>query len=195
MKEKDLRNLTRRELLEMLISQTKELDRVKGELQDAQEVLRQRRILLAESGSIAEAALKLNKVFETAQEAANQYLDSIRLSGDGALPSTYFPEPNADAQALLEQARRDCETMRSRTEAECDAMRAAAKRECQEMRSFAQASQDSSELDALRIQVEQECEAMREKTRQECQKMMEEAEDHHRQLEFDALLKELHIED
>ncbi len=194
MTDKDLRNLTRRELLEMLISQTRELDRVKTELQDAQEALRQRRILLAESGSIAEAALKLNRVFETAQEAANQYLDSIRLSGDGALSGTYFPEPNADAQSLLEQTRRDCETMRSKAEAECAAMRAAAERECQEMRSFAQGSQEYQDLDALRLQVEQECEAMREKTRQECQKLMEEAQDHHRRLEFDALLKELHIE-
>ncbi len=36
-----------------------------------------RRIRLREAGSIAEAALKLNGVFEAAQEAANQYLENI----------------------------------------------------------------------------------------------------------------------
>jgi chromosome segregation ATPase len=36
-----------------------------------------RRIRLREAGSIAEAALKLNGVFEAAQAAANQYLENI----------------------------------------------------------------------------------------------------------------------
>lgn len=47
-----------------------------------------RRIELEEAGSIAEAALRLNGVFETAQKAAEQYLYNIRLlhdrtAGDG----------------------------------------------------------------------------------------------------------------
>ena len=35
-------------------------------------------LLLSEAGSIAEAALRLNGVFEAAQAAADQYLDSVR---------------------------------------------------------------------------------------------------------------------
>ncbi len=38
-----------------------------------------RRIQLAEAGSIAEAALRLNGIFETAQQAADQYLYNLRI--------------------------------------------------------------------------------------------------------------------
>jgi hypothetical protein len=37
-----------------------------------------REIELAEAGSIAEAALKLNGIFETAQKCADQYLTNVR---------------------------------------------------------------------------------------------------------------------
>ena len=35
-----------------------------------------------EAGSIAEASLKLNKVFEAAQQAADQYLENIRIRSE-----------------------------------------------------------------------------------------------------------------
>lgn len=35
-----------------------------------------------EAGSIAEAALRINKVFEAAQQAADQYLENIRQHAD-----------------------------------------------------------------------------------------------------------------
>lgn len=78
MTEKELRKLSRRDLLEMLLAQTKEVERLKKELDAANEALRSREILLANAGSIAEAALQLNGVFEAAQKAADQYLENIK---------------------------------------------------------------------------------------------------------------------
>ena len=39
---------------------------------------RHKNIILNNAGSIAEASLKLNKVFETAQAAADQYVESVK---------------------------------------------------------------------------------------------------------------------
>lgn len=90
MTEKELRRLSRVELLEMLLEQSRELERVKKQLDQANARLEDRRILLEESGSIAEAALKLNGVFEAAQRAADQYLENVRrygpYDGGGELP-------------------------------------------------------------------------------------------------------------
>ena len=72
--EKELRKLNRTELLEMLIAQSKRLSRVEEELSAAQKELERRKIAITTSGSLAEAALKLNGIFE----AAAQYLDSLR---------------------------------------------------------------------------------------------------------------------
>ena len=76
--EKELRKLNRTELLEMLIAQSKRLNRVEEELLAAQKELERRKIAITTSGSLAEAALKLNGIFEAADQAAAQYLDSLR---------------------------------------------------------------------------------------------------------------------
>ncbi len=81
MTDKELRKLSRSELLEMLLIQSKEVERLKGELKEANRKLEDRKILLEESGSIAEAALKLNDIFEVAQRAADQYLESVKDIG------------------------------------------------------------------------------------------------------------------
>ncbi|MEE1154853.1 MAG: DNA repair protein [Acutalibacteraceae bacterium] len=78
MTDKELRKLSRSELLEMLLIQSREVERLKSELEIANQKLENRKIILSESGSIAEAALKLNQIFEVAQNAADQYLESIR---------------------------------------------------------------------------------------------------------------------
>ena len=81
MTDKELRKLRRGELLEMLLEQTKENERLKKQLADLKAQLENREIILKRSGSIAEAALKLNGVFEAAQKAADQYLENIKSRG------------------------------------------------------------------------------------------------------------------
>lgn len=78
MTDKELRKLSRAELLEMLIAQSKEVALLKKQLQEANEKLEDKRIMIENSGSIAEAALHLNGVFEAAQNAAEQYLENIK---------------------------------------------------------------------------------------------------------------------
>lgn len=78
MTDKELRRLSRSELLEMLIIQTKENERLRSELERAQAELADRRILLGNCGSMAEAALRLNRVFEAVDKAALQYLQNIQ---------------------------------------------------------------------------------------------------------------------
>lgn len=73
-----LKKLSRQDLLEMLIAEEKRIDQLEKELQEAQEALKERKILIENSGSIAEAALKLNGIFEAAQAAADQYLENIK---------------------------------------------------------------------------------------------------------------------
>ena len=125
MTEKGFSKLRRRDLLELLLSQIQEderlerkvsammsritsqektlnrlkdklnekdaqLEKLKGRLDDKdreigtlRETLEQerssRRIELDEAGSIAEAALKLSGIFEAAQDAADRYMENIRL--------------------------------------------------------------------------------------------------------------------
>lgn len=82
MTEKELRRLSRMDLLEMLLEQSKEVEQLRAELETVKKQLEDRRIMEQEAGSIAEASLKLNKVFEAAQQAADQYLENIRIRSE-----------------------------------------------------------------------------------------------------------------
>lgn len=84
MTDKELRRMSRGELLEMLIAQIEENQRLKQELDQAQEALNNRLITMECAGSIAEAALRLNGVFEAADQAAKQYLESVRAMAKGS---------------------------------------------------------------------------------------------------------------
>lgn len=79
--EKEIRRLSRADLLELLIDQTREMNELRARLAAAEKELESRRIALDTAGSIAEAALKLNGVFEAAQAACNQYLENLRQQG------------------------------------------------------------------------------------------------------------------
>lgn len=78
MKDHELRRLSRSELLEILIAQTEESEQLKSRLQQAEAQLRDRQIAIDKAGTMAEAALLLNGVFDAAQDAAQQYLENVQ---------------------------------------------------------------------------------------------------------------------
>ena len=81
MTEKELRRLSRAELLELLIEQGERAEALQQKLSAAEHAIQKRKLDLTEVGSIAEAALKLNGVFEAAENAAKQYLEGVRQVG------------------------------------------------------------------------------------------------------------------
>ncbi len=82
MTDKELRRLSRSELLEMLIEQMEENEKLRNRLEEAEADLRNRKIIIKRAGSLAEAALELNHVFQAADEAARQYLENVRLMAE-----------------------------------------------------------------------------------------------------------------
>ena len=78
MTDRELRKLSRAELLELLLEESRENERLRAQLQEMNEKLADRAIRIERAGSIAEAALQLNGVFQAAEEAAVQYLENVR---------------------------------------------------------------------------------------------------------------------
>ena len=83
MDDKDLRHLGRAELIEIVYEQQKRLEQAEARVAELQESLGKRDLDISSAGSIADAALKVNHVFEAAQAAADQYLGSIKAATDG----------------------------------------------------------------------------------------------------------------
>lgn len=86
MTDRELQHLSRIELLELLIAQMEENALLKLQLKSAMAQLEHKNIEILKAGSLAEAALELNGIFQAADAAARQYLDNVRrLADEGKL--------------------------------------------------------------------------------------------------------------
>lgn len=118
MTDKELKRLSRSELVEMLIAQMEENEKLKTDLEKTREKADSRQIAIDRAGSIAEAALALNGVFDTAQAAAAQYLENIRqLSGNQEAVCQRM-EASAREKARTICAEADAYNQKIRTEAD-----------------------------------------------------------------------------
>lgn len=124
MTEKELRRLKRAELLEMLIELKKENDSLNMQLEKTQEELKERKIKLANAGSIAEAALQLSGIFEAADKAAEQYLESVRgnTSGQSVSYGKLEAETRERCKKMLADTEEKCQAREKLAEARCQAL-------------------------------------------------------------------------
>lgn len=124
MTDKELRKLSRRELLEMLVEQSRENDKLRAQIERMQQQLSDRQLRIDQAGSIAEASLQINQVFEAAQQAAEQYLENIRaLSGrQEEVCKKLEEESTRKARVLLAETRRKCDAMEAETTTKCAAL-------------------------------------------------------------------------
>ena len=78
MTEKELLKLKRPEMLEIMLAQSREIERLRQELAETKRKLEDRRIKVRKAGSLAEASLQLTNIFEEAQKAADLYVDNVK---------------------------------------------------------------------------------------------------------------------
>ena len=78
MKKRNLKRLRRRDLLELLINLSKENEVLREKNQELEAQLSRRDIAVSEAGTLAEAALMLNGVFQAAQAACDQYIENMQ---------------------------------------------------------------------------------------------------------------------
>lgn len=78
MNDKKLGKLSKKELLEILLAQSKRIEELEESLTITKSKLASKEIIINESGSLAEACLKLNDIFEIAQKTADQYILNIK---------------------------------------------------------------------------------------------------------------------
>jgi hypothetical protein len=133
MTEKEMRKLSRADLLELLIEQSQEVQQLRTWLNQVEAKLVSRHIAIADAGSIAEAALKVNGVFEAAQAASEQYLDNIRnlSKQQDKICAQMERECQARIDQRLAETEKKCAAMEIETKAQCEAMIANAKADSQ----------------------------------------------------------------
>ena len=81
---KDLKRLSRRELVDVIYQMKKNEEQLQEKIASLEEALEEKRIRLSSAGSIAEAAVDITNVFSAAQSTADIYLQEIQTMRENA---------------------------------------------------------------------------------------------------------------
>ena len=73
----NLSKMKKKELLEIMLAQSKEIDALRAENAELRERLDERIFDIEEVGSIAEASLAVTNIFKEAEKAAAVYLENV----------------------------------------------------------------------------------------------------------------------
>lgn len=142
MTDKELKRLNRRELVDIIYELQKKDAECENEIERLQAALAKKELAVSEAGSIAEAALKVNGVFEAAQAAANQYLISLHAANADATEKIEAVRKQSDE--LLRQASLRADSIISEAEAKANAIISNANQDA--AKSWTQFQQKADEL-------------------------------------------------
>lgn len=125
MNQKPLNKQSKSEILEILLEKTKEVELLKKELESANKALADRELKIEKAGTLAEAALLLNGVFEAAEEATAQYLENIekRSEEQDKLYEKKEAEYRKKIKHIRVQTKTECEALKRKTEGECNSLK------------------------------------------------------------------------
>ena len=109
MTDKEFKRLSRSQLIEIIYQFQIKVEELTQENQTLNTALEDKRLRITRAGNIADAALEVNNVMQSAQNAAQQYLEEIR--------------------SLYAEIDEECERIREKTNKEADAVIEQAKTE------------------------------------------------------------------
>lgn len=136
MTDKELKHLSRMELIDIIYELQKQNEENAAQLEKLQAALEEKELHIENAGSIAEAAVQINGVLEAAQAAADQYLLSVRAA-------------TADMDAKAQAAAQQRDTLLADAQKQSEELVRAAQQRAeqleQEAQSRAQALEDEAE--------------------------------------------------
>jgi cell division septum initiation protein DivIVA len=109
MTDKEFKRLNRAQLIEIIYRLQLQVDELTEQKQALESALEDRRLRIHNAGNIAEAALELNNCFLSAQNAADQYLNEIRVLHAEAEEERQrlLDNAHAEAEKIIENAKKE----------------------------------------------------------------------------------------
>lgn len=101
MTDKEFRKLRRSALIKIIFEYQHREQEMQAEIKALKAQLEARELKITEAGSIADAVIRLNELFETAQKTADDYIAQVKKKCDAeaATPELPQPEPKQDSGA------------------------------------------------------------------------------------------------
>ncbi len=113
---KELKRLSRRELVDIIYQLKKNEQEMQEEIESLKNELQDKRIRISTAGSIADAAMSVTNVFSTAQMTADIYLREIAYMKE---------ETEKECEKKIEDAEKKVKEILADGEKKCDTLKAA----------------------------------------------------------------------
>ena len=117
MTDKEFKRLSRSQLIDIIYQLQLKQEELSAENNKLSKALEDRRLLVNEAGNIAEAALEIHNVMQSAQDAADHYLEEIKI------------RINHEYQRILKEAKEKAADIIEKAQEEADEIVARAKKE------------------------------------------------------------------
>lgn len=136
--DKEIQKLSRKDLLQIMVEQSKEndslklqIEELKKEIEEVKEKLDDKNIKIEKAGTLAEASFYLNGVFDAAEAAAQQYLDNLKVLYEREKENCEKKEEESKIRcaAMIQVTEERCRVMKENAQLECKAMEEKAKEE------------------------------------------------------------------
>lgn len=109
MTDKQLRKLSRAELVDIIFELQKNYKQLEDEYKEVREALDRKELIMSNAGSIADAAIQINGVLEAAQAAADQYLRSLKAANEDA--SKIISDAHDEGKRIVSEANEKAKMM------------------------------------------------------------------------------------
>lgn len=106
MTDKEFKRLSRAQLIEIIYQLQLNQEELAEENEKLSNALADRRLRITKAGNIAEAALEIHNVMQAAQDAAEHYVEEMRLNADGEY-QRILKEANEEAAKIIESAKQE----------------------------------------------------------------------------------------
>lgn len=124
MTDRELKNLSKAELIDIILRQTAEEEKLMRQVEALSRQVENRTLAVRDIGSIAQAALEVNGVFASAQSAADQYLATILEMKQTT---------QLQCRDMVEKTKEYCDKMENEAMNKCTAMETDTKNRCSEL--------------------------------------------------------------
>lgn len=141
---KDLKRLSRRELVDVIYQMKKNEEQLQEQIASLEEALEEKRIRISVAGSVAEAATYITNVLNAAQTTADLYLNEIACMKDDA---------KKDCAMMVEDAKQKVEKIMADGKKQYDALNHRYESDYKKWRGLQTEIQG---LQAKKMQIEQE---------------------------------------
>ena len=114
MTDKEFKRLSRSQLIDIIYQLQLKQEELTADIEKLSKAVADKRLRVSKAGNIAEAAMEIHNVMQTAQDAADHYLEEIKIRVNNEYQQI-LEDARTEAAAIIAKAKEDAKQLMARS--------------------------------------------------------------------------------